>query len=345
MVGELRKARRRGFEDDQVCGMAEQQRTLLADHKVPIIDIAHITKDLVCPVKSCTRLAAQKLHKALIEKGFALLVNHGIREHKLQGAYCKLDTFCTLPDEQKQKYVSHQDIMGYRDPGKKNIGRLHEYKHVVNIKELDESLLPEAEVPGFTKVIGSVVDDFISLAAIILQFIAIGCGLSPNYFLEHHKRLLSEEDETYFQMVYYPPMDDCKPCNEMTSVEKYDMGTFTIISQDSEIGLEILEGNKWVQIGYLPGSLLLRAGERLHKWTGGVYKPSCYRLTVPDDTNTLARSRHCSLLYVDPAKTTVIKPIDIIFKEFQPYQGQQKQYCSLIRAYHYVQRRIRQLCR
>lgn len=56
------------------------------------------------------------------------------------------------------------------------IGRLHEYKHVVNIKELDESLLPDAEVPGFTKVIGSVVDDFISLAAIILQFIAIGCG-------------------------------------------------------------------------------------------------------------------------------------------------------------------------
>lgn len=34
-------------------------------------------------------------------------------------------------------------------------------------------------------------------------------------------------------------MDDCKPCNEMTSVEKYDMGTFTIISQDSEIGLEV----------------------------------------------------------------------------------------------------------
>lgn len=284
-----------------------------------------------------------------MENGFAMLVNHGITEHKLQAAYCKLDTFCSLPEEKKVipgLEIGNVKMNCYKPPGSKIVGRLHEYKHTVTIKDVNEEILPEKEVVGFTRTVGSLIEDFQSLASVILQFIAIGCDVDADYFLEHHYNLMSDEDESYFQMTFFPPMDDCKPSNEMSSVETHELGTFSILSQDSEVGLEVQNGNKWISVGYLPGALLLRAGLCLQKWTDGGYKPAFYRMVVPDDNSVLSRSRHCAVLHVHPNSTSHIEPLSIIKHDFfSYYQSEPKRYCSLRRAYIYIRRRIHQFCR
>lgn len=234
----------------------------------------------------------------------------------------------------------------YKTPGTKIVGKLHEYKHVMTVKELDAERLPEQEVPGFTNTIGSLVEDFKSLASVILQFIAIGCDLDPEYFLDDHCNLMSDEDKSYFQMTYFPPMDDCKPTDELCITEGKINGTFSIISQDAEVGLEVLNGNKWVSVGYLPGSLLLRAGVCLQEWTDGVYKTAQYRMVVPDDCNVLSRSRHLAVLHVFPNNASKIEPISIVTNDFYTYFPlEEKRYCSLRRAYIYIRRRMQQLCR
>lgn len=48
-----------------------------------------------------------------------------------------------------------------------------------------------------------------------------------------------------------------------------DYGTFTLLAQDSESGLEVkLPGSaKWQRVGHLPGSIFINSGEILSIWT------------------------------------------------------------------------------
>lgn len=52
-----------------------------------------------------------------------------------------------------------------------------------------------------------------------------------------------------------------------------DFGTFTLLAQDSEGGLEVkLPGSeKWQRVGHLPGSIFINSGEMLSIWTENRY--------------------------------------------------------------------------
>lgn len=52
-----------------------------------------------------------------------------------------------------------------------------------------------------------------------------------------------------------------------------DFGTFTLLAQDSEGGLEVrLPGSeKWQRVGHLPGSIFIISGEILSIWTEARY--------------------------------------------------------------------------
>lgn len=52
-----------------------------------------------------------------------------------------------------------------------------------------------------------------------------------------------------------------------------DYGTFTLLAQDSEGGLEVqLPGSeKWQRVGHLPGAIFVNTGELLSFWTQGKY--------------------------------------------------------------------------
>lgn len=90
-----------------------------------------------------------------------------------------------------------------------------------------------------------------------------------------------------------------------------DYGTFTLLCQDSEGGLEAkLPGSeRWQRVGHLPGSIFINTGELLALWTNEKFPALPHRVVIPEDM-AKAKGRHSMAFFVHPDNETEIVPID-----------------------------------
>lgn len=84
-----------------------------------------------------------------------------------------------------------------------------------------------------------------------------------------------------------------------------DYGTFTLLSQDSEGGLEAkLPGSsKWMRVGHLPGAILINTGEILSIWSQARYPALLHRVIIPQQESLRVRGRHSIAFFCHPGKT------------------------------------------
>ncbi|XP_063546071.1 uncharacterized protein LOC134753966 [Cydia strobilella] len=292
---------------------AAQEETLLARCEIPIIDLAHIGTD-VCPMKSVVRRIGQQLFTALSGKGMAMLVNHGIAEEKLKAVYADLDNFCALPEGCRAQYLRNPaNNHGYVRPGTEQFDTtMTELRHLFNITTLSASSMPAQEIPEFTKHAVPLAQDLTNLSRVLLQALAYAFGLPPATLLTCHSGMLSSEggNPSTMRLLYYPPVppEDEGPCC-YSDVVHYtrcgahaDYGTFTLLAQDSEGGLEVkLNGSeKWQSVGHLPGAILVQTGELLAAWTTNILPALMHRVVVPSGTYARARGRHCVAFFCHP---------------------------------------------
>lgn len=87
-----------------------------------------------------------------------------------------------------------------------------------------------------------------------------------------------------------------------------DYGTFTLLSQDSEGGLEAkLPGSsKWARIGHLPGAILINTGEILSIWSQERYPALMHRVVIPEQVSLRSRGRHSIAFFCHPG--TIDRP-------------------------------------
>lgn len=92
-----------------------------------------------------------------------------------------------------------------------------------------------------------------------------------------------------------------------------DYGTFTLLCQDSEGGLEAkLPGSeRWQRVGHLPGSILINTGELLSLWTHEKFPALPHRVVIPGQPTIKIKGRHSMAFFVHPDNETEIVPIDL----------------------------------
>jgi len=359
--------------------------TLLSRSEIPIIDLAHSGTD-DRPSRSVVNRVAIQLHKALSEKGLALLVNHGICEDKLQSAWSYLDNLCDLPTDVKEVYIRKgDDNHGYVKPGQQRFdGEQAELRHAYNICTLSAANLPEEPLPGFKDHIAELAHDFKALSSLILSALAIALHLQMNYFLENHSHMLSglHENETTLRLLYYPPIieDDnkceltkgrCKYSYQRCAMDRLDLGspdeptadgeqltarcrkncdygTFTLLCQDSEGGLEVkLPGSaKWKRVGHLPGAILINTGEILASWSQNTYPALQHRVIVPEQDSVRSRGRHSIAFFCHPDNDTPMEPIVLTSDQPEVEKKPRKTSFRVAKdkvstAYHLIQRKFR----
>ncbi|XP_033227280.1 UPF0676 protein C1494.01-like [Belonocnema kinseyi] len=324
--------------------LAKASETLLSKCEIPIIDLAHVGTER-CPQKAVVKQVGSKLVQALSEKGLALLVNHGIPDCKLKGAYRALDKFCELPEETRNKYKFHQESAhGYVKPGAEKLSKNDEkeVRHSFNICD-DQGPLPDPDVPGFSSAVDELSGDFKQLTTMLLTALAVGMELPSDFFLSKHTRLLGPANGTTLRLLYYPPLGAPEP--DMTRCGAHcDYGTFTLLAQDCEGGLEIQTppGDRWLRVGHLPGAILLNTGEMLDTWTSGQLPALNHRVVIPEH---FGRGRHSVAFFVHPDNEVEIEPFNVqIIKPAQeaaPCRLQKKKR-GVITAYQHLQRRFRE---
>lgn len=316
--------------------------TLLSKCEVPIIDLAHMGTER-CPQKGVVKQVASKLLRALSEKGLALLVNHGIPECKMKAAYKAFDSFCELPEETREKYkrVSPNNH-GYVKPGMEKFTKQKEARHAFNVTGYG-GVLPEDEVPGFQSAVDELARDFKQLSAMLLTALAVGLEQSPDFLVSKHSHMLGPDNESTLRLLYYPPLG--APMPEVTRCGSHcDYGTFTLLSQDCEGGLEIQtpHGERWERVGHLPGAILINTGDILASWTNDQLPALRHRVIVPEH---YGRGRRSIAFFVHPDNNTPIEPLDTKIakanQEPAPCRLQKKKR-GVITAYQHLQRRLRE---
>jgi len=329
----------------------EKVDTLLSRSQVPIIDLAHCGT-YEKPHRSVLNKAAQQLQRAFAEKGFAMLVNHGIQEEKLKYSYELLDEFCRLPEDIKEQYLRRgANNQGYVKPDQQKLGRTGELKHAFNICTTVEGDFDP--VPGFREHMADLAAEFKRLTTFMLQAISVALELPYDYLLEKHSHMLEgqNENQTTLRLLYYPPLYpedsrfDLIKSNQMYSYQRCamdrldcripeegeddeevsnqhvtrcgphcDYGTFTLLAQDLEGGLEVkLPGSeKWQRVGHLPGALFINTGELLALWTQERFPALPHRVIIPSQQYIRNRGRHSIAFFCHPDNCTPIIPVDIV---------------------------------
>lgn len=185
-----------------------------------------------------------------------------------------------------------------------------ELRHAFNICTLKLNSLPDEPLPGFRDHIAELAKDFKNLSGLILQALAVSLELPLHFFTDKHSHMLSgdNDNETTLRLLYYPPLvEDDNKCEFLKGQMQYsyqrcamdrpdlglkepteldddenrftrcgthaDYGTFTLLAQDSEGGLEAKMpcSEKWQRVGHLPGAILINTGEILQTWTDNKY--------------------------------------------------------------------------
>ncbi|XP_008211207.1 2-oxoglutarate-dependent dioxygenase gloF isoform X3 [Nasonia vitripennis] len=296
-----------------------------------------------CPQKGVVKQVASKLVQALSEKGLALLVNHGIPDCKLKAVYRAMDEFCELPEESRNKYerVSPSNH-GYVKPGMERMNENEtEVRHSFNVLGSCDSM-PDKEVPGFSTAVADLSRDLKQLTTMLLTALAVGLEQPPDFLLSKHAKLLEQGNESTLRLLYYPPLGAPEPGFTRCG-SHYDYGTFTLLAQDCEGGLEVQtpHGERWARVGHLPGAILVNSGEILNCWTNGALPALKHRVVVPEHCG---RGRHSIAFFVHPDDDIEVEPFDAkLVKAQEPAPCRlQKKKKGVLTAYQHLQRRFRE---
>ncbi|KAH8337218.1 hypothetical protein KR059_003348 [Drosophila kikkawai] len=295
----------------------DKLQTLVSRSAVPIIDLAHCGKSLVNRV-------GQQLHKAFTENGIAFLVNHGISEEKIKNVWDQFDNFLDLPAEVQDRYRRKDGgNSGYVSPGVERFDKkTPELRHAFNICQLDDRNIPKEPLPEFADDITTLANDLKAMSTYILKAMEAALEIPAAYFVDKHSQMLTGDDVNMstLRMLYYPAIVDDEPGQSEGAIRcgaHVDYGTFTLLAQDSEGGLEVqLPGSeKWERVGHLPGAILINGGELLSIWTKKRYHALPHRVVIPEQDHVRTRGRHSIAFFCHPNNSTMIAPNDLLSED------------------------------
>ncbi|XP_002137033.3 UPF0676 protein C1494.01 [Drosophila pseudoobscura] len=336
--------------------------TLVSSNAVPIIDLENCGRRAPLPgepmrcgyssivyKQSVKTRVGQQLDKALSEKGIALLVNHGIPDEKIKAAWEQFDHFLDLPSEVHDRYKRKDGTnYGYVSPGMERFdGKTPELRHTYNICKLDDNNLPaEAEtLPKFAKTITELSYEFKNLSKFILWAMHSALEMPTCDFVDKHSGMLSGDDVnmTTLRMIYYPAIVDDEPDQSEGAIRcgaHVDYGTFTLLTQNSEGGLEVqLPGSeKWERVGHLPGAILINGGEILSIWTKQRYHALPHRVIVPERVQIRSRGRHSIAYFCHPDNSTMISPGDLLPNKTESAEDSSDE--KIYNAYELIQKKF-----
>jgi isopenicillin N synthase-like dioxygenase len=108
------------------------------------------------------------------------------------------------------------------------------------------------------------------------------------------------------RILRYPPVVDAQP-GEVRAAEHTDINMITVLPVATAPGLQVqtLDG-RWVDVPYVPGSVVVNVGEMLEAASGGYYKATMHRVVTPEGEE--GKERYSMPFFVHPRPDYEIKP-------------------------------------
>lgn len=262
--------------------------------------------------------------------------SHDLSEDLLDTAYGMLEEFFTLPAEEKE---------GARAPGTDGqvgyTGVLVETAAISDTPDWKEMInwgmglpddhplsrrfpgryrgprLPEAQVPGITKVLEEFYWRVLDLQRRFLRIIALGIGCHQTFF-----DTMTENGTTLARAIHYPAMALAPGDAHLWAAEHGDINLITALPRATARGLQVKvaeegsdqpkpalgrdEGAVWIDAAPPDGQVIINTGIMLEHLTNGVIPQGIHRVVADPDQ---PGDRYSVVQFCHPTPWTILNPV------------------------------------
>ncbi len=283
---------------------------------IPIIDIGAIFSN-----DTALKSIASKIASAYSHYGFALLVNHSIPEKITQNLFAASHAFHALPLEEKMKIKINAFMRGFipnnfstlRTSTLADVKKPNQSESFLIIGERtadDPDVIAQTPVvggfnqwptlPGFKEIVLAYYDAAFKLCQRLIQAIALALG-EPINTLDP----LFIKPTTILRLIFYPPVPKQAPEDLYSLAPHTDYGFLTILTQDDVGGLQVkTTDDQWLDVPYIPNSLIMNAGDMLHRLSNGKFLSTPHRVI-----NRSGKQRFSCPFFFDPYFHQTIAPL------------------------------------
>jgi isopenicillin N synthase-like dioxygenase len=279
---------------------------------IPIIDIAGLRRHDA----AATEAAAAAIREACTARGFFYVAGHGVPATIIDAAAEQARHFFHLPLAVKRRAAVNARHRGFNALGD---ALMYEARHPdqkeffsigLELPEDDPDVLAgeklrgpnnwPAEMPAFRAALSAYYEALGACGADLMRGVAVSLGLAPDFFADKYRKRLQRT-----QIIYYPPQPPMAEADVFGVAPHTDFGCITLLWQDDNGGLEVLDraSKAWIPATPIPGTLVVNAGDLLGRWTNDRYASTPHRVV-----NRSGRERFSIATFYDPDFKAIVDP-------------------------------------
>ncbi|OHF03597.1 2OG-Fe(II)oxygenase superfamily protein [Colletotrichum orchidophilum] len=289
--------------------------------KIPVIDASGIWSD-----ELEDRMAvAQEIREASRNIGFFYLINHGIDQNLADITMAEAKRFFDLPVEKKMEvftglvpneYVGFHPMECYNRNGWKHQDLSEAFNwaydaekdpEAVDKTEKSVSIWP-TDLPGFRDNLYAYHTELLRLSRRLTRIFALALHLPEDYFDKYVKR-----PEAGMRILHYP--EQKHSVDEQNGIGAHtDVECFTIVTQDSSGGLEVLsKSGNWVKADPMPGSFVVNIADCFMRQTNDFFVSTIHRVI-----NKSGKERYSAPFFFGFDREKVLEPVPTCVSEENP---------------------------
>ena len=246
--------------------------------------------------------------------------SHDLSEDLLDTTYAMLFEFFNKPQAEKRDYIAAgaNGQTGYTDvlvetaevsdkPDWKemlNWGKQVEPGHPMRRKfpqAYPDQVLPEASVPGISKVLYAFHDAMIDLQTRFLRIIAVGLGCKDSFFDQ-----MVDNGCALNRAIRYPSMKNVPGDGHVWAAEHGDINLITALPRATAQGLQVKHDGKWIDAVPPAGHVILNTGIMLERLSNGMIPIGWHRVVADPNFDG---ERYSIVQFCHPRPSTLLAPL------------------------------------
>ena len=161
--------------------------------------------------------------------------------------------------------------------------------------------LPEAQVPGITKVLTHFYDRVLDLQRRFLRVIAVGIGCHESFFDQ-----MITNGTTLTRAIHYPSMDLAPGEDHVWAAEHGDINLITALPRATSRGLQVKTDEGWVDAIPPDDGVIINTGIMLEHLTNGAIPQGIHRVVADPDQ---PGDRYSVVQFCHPTPWTILSPV------------------------------------
>lgn len=251
--------------------------------KVPTVDLGelgvHHTEE---PSQQEWERVTRELEQAFSDIGCAYLTGHGVPDDMIKEAFSSAVAFFKLEKTVKTRWAP-VELLGYIDVNSEKFSDEHHELHESFLFTPGSYGLCKDEDPPFLTSVTPIFPLIHAISRRVMITLAHSLSKDRDYFVDMHQYSGTNKGFSTYRLNYYPLVANGRE-NSTGFGAHIDFTTITFLFSNDSEGFQVCDSaGQWQDVPFVPGTILVIAGEFLHFYSNKRFKPPLHRVVLPND--------------------------------------------------------------